>query len=60
MIVNGIDLKKKYSNVVWLSQTIKPRNVTTYTNWLDSGILPVKTKKNKYTDFNYIKINIHQ
>lgn len=45
MIVNGIDLKKKYSNVVWLSQTIKPRNVTTYTNWLDSGILPVKTKK---------------
>lgn len=55
MIVNNsnanIDLRKKYKNVVWLSQTVKPRNVTTYTNWLDSGILPVKTKKNKYTDF---------
>ena len=49
MIVNNsnanIDLRKKYKNVVWLSQTVKPRNVTTYTNWLDSGILPVKTKK---------------
>lgn len=51
MIVNGIDLKKKYSSVVWLSQTIKPRNVVTYTDWLDEGYRPVKSKSNRYTDF---------
>lgn len=51
MIVNGIDLKKKYSSVVWLSQTIKPRKVVTYTDWLDEGYRPVKSKSNRYTDF---------
>lgn len=52
MIVNGIDLAKKYGNrVIWLNQTIKPRNVITYTDWLDNAHDPVKYKENKYTDF---------
>ncbi len=52
MIVNNTDLKIKYkNNLIWLNQTIQPRNVTTYTNWLDEGFDPVKYKANKYTDF---------
>lgn len=52
MIVNGVDLHEKYKkNVTWLSQTIQPRNVITYTDWLDTGIDPVKIKPNRYTDF---------
>lgn len=55
MIVNNsnanIDLRKKYKNVVWLSQTIKPRNVTTYVDWLEESFLPAKSKSNRYTDF---------
>lgn len=55
MIVNNsnanIDLRKKYKNVVWLSQTIKPRNVTTYVDWLEESFLPAKSKLNRYTDF---------
>ncbi len=51
MIVNDVDLRKKYKNVTWLSQTVKSRNVTTYTNWLDAGHVPVKLKPNRYTDF---------
>ena len=55
MIVNNsnanIDLRKKYKNVVWLSQTIKTRNVTTYVDWLEESFLPAKSKPNRYTDF---------
>lgn len=55
MIVNGTDLRKKYgANVMWLSQTVKNRNVTVFTNWLDTGFAPVKCKPNKYTDFEII------
>lgn len=55
MIVNksnaNIDLRKKYKNVVWLSQTVKPRNVVTYVDWLEESFLPAKSKLNRYTDF---------
>lgn len=55
MIVNksnaNIDLRKKYKNVTWLSQTVKPRNVVTYVEWLAESFLPVKSKPNRYTDF---------
>ncbi len=55
MIVNksnaNIDLRKKYKNVTWLSQTVKPRNVVTYVDWLAESFLPAKSKPNRYTDF---------
>lgn len=55
MIVNksnaNIDLRKKYKNVTWLSQTVKPRNVVTYVEWLAESFLPAKSKPNRYTDF---------
>ncbi len=55
MIVNksnaNIDLRKKYKNVTWLSQTVKPRNVVTYVDWLAENFLPAKSKPNRYTDF---------
>lgn len=52
MIVNGIDLREKFKgNVIWLNQMVKPRNVTTYVDWLDNSIDPQKSKPNKYTDF---------
>jgi phage-related protein len=55
MIVNksnaNIDLRKKYKNVTWLSQTVKPRNVITYVDWLEESFLPAKSKPNRYTDF---------
>lgn len=55
MIVNNsnanIDLRKKYKNVTWLSQTVKPRNVVTYVDWLEESFLPAKSKSNRYTDF---------
>lgn len=52
MIVNGIDIIKKYNNgVIWLSQTIKPRTVINYTNWLDNAYDPVEYRENSYQDF---------
>lgn len=52
MIVNGVNLRDKYKkNVVWLNQTIKPRNVITYNDWLDDAYDPCTVKSNKYTDF---------
>lgn len=55
MIVNksnaNIDLRKKYKNVTWLSQMVKPRNVVTYVDWLAESFLPAKSKPNRYTDF---------
>jgi hypothetical protein len=58
MIVNGTDLRTKYGlNVVWLSQTINPRTVNVYNNWLDGAIDPAKYKKTKYTEFEiYIEM----
>ena len=59
MIVNksnaNIDLRKKYKNVTWLSQTVKPRNVVTYVDWLAESFLPAKSKPNRYTDFEICK-----
>lgn len=52
MIVNDVNLKTKYgSKVIWLKQEVKPRNVVTYTNWLDNAHDPVKYRENRYTDF---------
>lgn len=52
MIVNGTDLRAKYgSDVTWLSQTVNPRTVNVYNNWLDGAIDPAKYKKTKYTEF---------
>ena len=58
MIVNGVNLREKFKgNVIWLNQTVKPRNVTTYVDWLDNAIDPQKSKSNKYTDFEiYIDV----
>ena len=47
----NIDLRKKYKNVTWLSQTVKPRNVVTYVDWLEESFLPAKSKPNRYMDF---------
>ena len=50
MIVNGTDLRAKYgSDVTWLSQTVNPRTVNVYNNWLDGAIDTAKYKKTKYT-----------
>lgn len=58
MIVNGVNLREKFkSNVIWLNQTVKPRNITTYTEWLDNAADPQKLKPNKYTEFGiYIDV----
>lgn len=60
MIVNDVDLKNKYGEkIVWLSQTINPRTVNVFNNWLDKAIDPVKYKDTKYTEFEiYIEMLI--
>ena len=52
MIVNGIDIEDKYKgNIKVLNQSIEPRNVITYTDWLDDAFDLIIHKDNKYRDF---------
>ena len=42
MKVNGIDLKEKYGEKIVIGQqTVQPRNIITFTDWLDDADQPV-------------------